>query len=98
MGVSRQTIGRMLEEARKKVVTALLEGRVLRIEGGNYTMVQSRAFNCDSCGRPTVGRRSRECPACKGAVVRRSDMIPAVDLGIEPIERRCGRGCHREQK
>jgi len=34
MGVSRQTLGRILESARKKVAGALVLGRALRIEGG----------------------------------------------------------------
>lgn len=34
MGVSRGTIGRLLEKGRKTVVDALLHGRALRIEGG----------------------------------------------------------------
>jgi predicted DNA-binding protein (UPF0251 family) len=34
MGVSRQTLGRILESARRKVAGALVLGRALRIEGG----------------------------------------------------------------
>lgn len=34
MGVSRGTIGRLLEKGRKIVVDALLHGKALRIEGG----------------------------------------------------------------
>lgn len=34
MGVSRQTLGRIVESARKKVAEALTKGKVLRIEGG----------------------------------------------------------------
>lgn len=37
MGVSRGTIGRLLEKGRKTVVDALLHGRALRIEGGPVT-------------------------------------------------------------
>ena len=33
MGVSRQTFGRIIEKARKKIATALVNGMVLRIEG-----------------------------------------------------------------
>ncbi|TLX76554.1 DUF134 domain-containing protein [Labilibacter sediminis] len=33
MGVSRQTFGRIIEKARKKIATALVNGWVLRIEG-----------------------------------------------------------------
>jgi predicted DNA-binding protein (UPF0251 family) len=34
MGVSRGTIGRLLESARKTVADALLHGKALRLEGG----------------------------------------------------------------
>ncbi len=34
MGVSRQTFGRIVEAARRKVATALVEGKALRIGGG----------------------------------------------------------------
>jgi uncharacterized protein len=38
MGVSRQTFGRIVEAARKKVAQALVEGLALRIEGGNVKL------------------------------------------------------------
>lgn len=38
MGVSRQTVQRILNSARSKVATALTEGSALRIEGGNYLL------------------------------------------------------------
>ena len=34
MGVSRQTFGRIIEGARRKVAGALVDGKALRIEGG----------------------------------------------------------------
>jgi uncharacterized protein len=37
MGVSRGTVGRLLERGRKTVVDALLHGMALRIEGGPVT-------------------------------------------------------------
>jgi predicted DNA-binding protein (UPF0251 family) len=37
MGVSRGTIGRLLEKSRRTVVDALLHGKALRIEGGPVT-------------------------------------------------------------
>ncbi len=36
MNVSRQTFGRILAQARTVVADALVNGKVLRIEGGNY--------------------------------------------------------------
>lgn len=38
MNVSRQTFGRILAEARVIVADALVTGKVLRIEGGNFDM------------------------------------------------------------
>ncbi|MEF3167900.1 MAG: DUF134 domain-containing protein [Deltaproteobacteria bacterium] len=36
MGVSRQTFGRILSEARRTVATAIVSGYALRITGGHY--------------------------------------------------------------
>ncbi len=38
MGVSRKTLWNDLKSARKKVATALTEGKIIRIEGGNYSL------------------------------------------------------------
>ncbi|WP_075590796.1 DUF134 domain-containing protein [Labilibacter marinus] len=35
MGISRQTFGRIIEQARKKVATALVNGYVLRVDKGS---------------------------------------------------------------
>jgi predicted DNA-binding protein (UPF0251 family) len=36
MGISRSTFQRLLKSARKKVITALVEGKALKFEGGNF--------------------------------------------------------------
>jgi len=36
MGISRSTFQRLLKSARKKIITALIEGKAIRFEGGNY--------------------------------------------------------------
>ena len=36
MGISRPTFHRLIKSARKKMVTAIIEGKALRFEGGNY--------------------------------------------------------------
>jgi len=38
MNVSRQTLGRILADARAVVADALIMGKVIRIEGGHYEM------------------------------------------------------------
>lgn len=36
MGISRSTFQRILKTARKKVVNSIIEGKALKVEGGNY--------------------------------------------------------------
>jgi predicted DNA-binding protein (UPF0251 family) len=38
MNVSRPTFSRIIQEARKKTADALINGKALRIEGGNYNI------------------------------------------------------------
>lgn len=45
MGVSRATFQRVLASARGKVAAALLHGKAIKIEGGNFEMVYRR-FRC----------------------------------------------------
>ena len=55
MGVSRATFGRILQDGRKKVATALVTGMVLTIDGGNYQMIEKKEHVC--CGGK--GRKNR---------------------------------------
>jgi len=68
MNVSRQTFGRIIASARKKVAQGLVEGSALKIEGGVYRAPQMRTFRCDECGRsweaPFGTGRPEECPGC----------------------------------
>jgi predicted DNA-binding protein (UPF0251 family) len=47
MKVSRPTFARILLSARKKIADALLNGKAIRIEGGNYEMAVRR-FRCSN--------------------------------------------------
>ena len=47
MSVSRTTFSRILDSARKKIADALLNGKAIRIEGGNFEMAMRR-FRCIS--------------------------------------------------
>jgi len=77
MGVSRPTYHRILSAARSKVAEALVEGKAIRVEGGNYEVVMRR-FKCFDCGNDWqlpcgVGPRGSEinCPECEGSEVFR---------------------------
>jgi len=69
MGISRQTFGRIIDAARKKVATALVEGFAIRIEGGEVEMTEMRVFQCLDCGQvweePFGTGRPAACPACE---------------------------------
>jgi len=51
MQVSRGTYQRILKSSRSKIADALINGKVIRIEGGNYLLSEKNAF----C------RRKQEC-------------------------------------
>lgn len=46
MEVSRQTYGRILSEARNIVATALITGKVLRVDGGSYVLRGRHSGRC----------------------------------------------------
>ena len=54
MGVSRQTVGRVLERGRAKVAEALVGGKAILIGGGQYR-VEPRQLCCASCGEVWTG-------------------------------------------
>ena len=45
MNISRSTFSRLLNSARQKIADALLNGKAIRIEGGNFEM-SMRRFRC----------------------------------------------------
>ena len=76
MGISRQTFGRILVEAHRKVALAIVEGHAIHIEGGVYAMDEELRFICKRCdhtwslfpGMPSPSR----CPQCGKRELRRS--------------------------
>jgi uncharacterized protein len=50
MVVSRPTLTRIYESARKKIATAFVEGKAIRIEGGEVTFDKAW-FRCKHCHR-----------------------------------------------
>ena len=71
MGVSRATFGRIVQRARKCVADAVINGKAIRIEGGQYRLVSdTRLFLCRTCDnswQEALGTGPpKECPTCKG--------------------------------
>ena len=73
MGVSRATFGRIVEQGRRAVADALIHGKAINVEGGNYKRVNpgaNRAFSCRECDcrwdEPPRTGRPKKCPSCGG--------------------------------
>jgi predicted DNA-binding protein (UPF0251 family) len=69
MGVSRATFGRILHKARQTVADALINGKAIKVDGGNYKMIEeTRRFSCRKCqhqwDEPLGTGRPEVCPAC----------------------------------
>ncbi len=94
MQISRPTFHRVLESARKKLADALLNGKAIRIEGGNFELAMRR-FRCGNDGHEwdvpfdemVVGLPSA-CPACQSPEIQ-----PVTGFGFDMRGRgRCRRG------
>jgi predicted DNA-binding protein (UPF0251 family) len=77
MNISRQTFGRILDSAHKKIADALVIGKALLIEGGEIKMTAKRVFACADCEHtwevPFGGGRPQACPGCGSSNFHRSD-------------------------
>ena len=77
MGVSRATFGRIVQRARQQIADALIHGKAINVEGGNYRMVDHpRCFVCSNCAYKWEARRGTgrpsNCPKCKDKSLYRS--------------------------
>jgi predicted DNA-binding protein (UPF0251 family) len=83
MKISRQTFGRIVQSARKKVADALVEGKTICIEGGNIEQAcrgndieGENVCVCLWCGfeKPHVDGvpcRTQTCPDCRKPLIRK---------------------------
>lgn len=69
MNISRQTFGRIIDSARKKIADALVHGKALKIEGGIVSLEESGAFKCSCCDFSSECCKnsisSPQCPKCR---------------------------------
>lgn len=66
MHVSRQTFQNIIDSARKKLATAIIEGKGIEINGGNYTRNVCE-FKCLACGNVYEIKYEEDkklCPVC----------------------------------
>jgi predicted DNA-binding protein (UPF0251 family) len=75
MHISQPTFHRTLESARKKVADALVNGKAIRIQGGNYKINSTSQFICEDCGfkwdEPRGTGRPNNCPRCSSTLIHR---------------------------
>ena len=96
MNVSRTTFSRVLSSARQKIADALLNGKAIRIEGGNFEMTVRR-FRClnghewDVPFDSLINRPPQYCPTCDTLSI-----MPLPPFG--QVWGRGGRGMRRGRK
>jgi len=65
MGISRPTFTRLIEQARKKIASGIIEGKEISIGGGDFQFMH-HMVRCRSCG--TLSNYSQQvpikCPEC----------------------------------
>jgi predicted DNA-binding protein (UPF0251 family) len=94
MKVSRSTFARILDAARGKVADALLNGKAIRIEGGNFEMA-TRRFRClaghewDVPFETLISAPPESCPRCSTP-----NIMPLVPAGTGRHGRRGRMGGH----
>lgn len=76
MGVSRATFGRIVQQARRTIADALVNGKAIRIEGGNYRYAgEGKRYACGDCRyewhAPEGIAPPAHCPECAGESVSR---------------------------
>jgi hypothetical protein len=68
MGISQPTFHRIITSAREKVATALVEGKIIKIKGGNY-ITDKRRCKCRACDFEWYSpeKKHENCPECGSA-------------------------------
>ena len=82
MKISQSTFQRILTSAHKKISEALILGKAIKIEGGDYQMAKNlmRQFKCEECNHIWevpfgTGERGidMKCPKCGSKIIHRID-------------------------
>lgn len=69
MNVSRGTFQRIINTARKKTADALVHGKTIRIDGGNYQLSTDKAC----CRRPNGNCKRKGCEKCEDCEENKSE-------------------------
>jgi len=70
MKVSRPTFTRIYEKARRNIAQALIEGKAIFIEGGNYH-TNDYWYKCKSCSKLNISKiETHSCSYCRSDSLR----------------------------
>ena len=70
MNVSRPTFTRIYEKARRSIAQALIEGKAIFIEGGNYH-TNDYWYKCESCSKLNISKtETQSCSYCRSDSLR----------------------------
>ncbi len=56
MGISRATFGRIVQQARKTLADAIIYGKAVRVEGGNYKLMRGENKYGSNSGKHAGGK------------------------------------------
>jgi predicted DNA-binding protein (UPF0251 family) len=98
MNISRTTFSRILDSAREKLADALLNGKAIRIEGGNFEMAVRR-YRCikghewEVPFEMLVNEQPKLCPKCDTPNIM--PLLPSSAIWGKGGWRKGHRGVHR---
>jgi predicted DNA-binding protein (UPF0251 family) len=97
MGISRRALWEDLQNARRKIVEALVKGKAIEIKGGNYTVERPRGFTCQECAAaweiPFTTSEPSQCPKCGS-----NDVLRDTDHHDDNGPKRCCHGRCRQER
>lgn len=76
MQISRPTLTRIYEKARKTIATAFVEGKMITIEGGNVQF-DKQWYRCKRCYKLVDGIENHK--ACKDCNPGQNELIPLIE-------------------
>lgn len=86
MNISRPTFTRLIDNARKKISDAIVNGKAIRIEGGSFVFLKNR-IRCVNCGNVWETESKYDssliCPSCESNNIE--------DMGLKLLSRKPGR-------